>query len=204
VDPVEIFISPLLFRGKIAALVYGDSGNSAEGILSSDALDILTRVASMSIDLIPMKQKAAPARPAATAAPAAVPAPAAARPAAPAAPAPQEAPAPSPAPAPRVPAAAPPLEGLSDDEKKSHNDARRLARVLVSDLLLYNEAKVAAGRKNKNLYDLLRDDIERSRQLYQQRVPPKVAQVSNYFTEELLNTLAQGDASALKGYPGLA
>jgi hypothetical protein len=101
-------------------------------------------------------------------------------------------------------AAAPSMEALSEDEKKLHNDAKRLARVLISDILIYNEAKVVTGRKNKNLYGLLKEDIDRSKQLYEQKVSPKVASVSNYFFEEMINTLAQGDASALKGCPGIA
>jgi hypothetical protein len=205
VDPVEILICPLLFRGKIAALVYGDSGNSAEGIPSSDSVELLTRVASSSIDLIPIKERYATARAEAPAAPKAPPV---EKPAAPAMPRTPVAGKPTPSPpveAPRrAPAAPAGLEALSDEEKKLHSDAKRLARVLISDLILYNEAKVATGRKNKNLYPLLKDDIDRSKQMYDQRATPKVARIANYFNEELINTLAQGDASALKGYPGLS
>ena len=78
-----------------------------------------------------------------------------------------------------------------------HVEARKIARLLVSEIKLYNEAKVAVGRKNKDLYERLKDDIERSRQTYMQRIDPEVAAKSNYFQDELVSTLAEGDAEIL-------
>jgi hypothetical protein len=54
-----------------------------------------------------------------------------------------------------------------DEEEKLHNDARRFARLLVSEIKLYNEQKVADGRRNSDLYDRLKEDIDRSRQMYE-------------------------------------
>ena len=47
------------------------------------------------------------------------------------------------------------------------------------------------------LYERLKDDIERSRQTYVQRVDGQVAAKSNYFHDELVATLAEGDADIL-------
>jgi hypothetical protein len=88
----------------------------------------------------------------------------------------------------------------SDQEEKAHNDARRFARLLVSEIKLYNEQKVSEGRANRDLYDRLKEDIERSRQMYDKRVTPGVAAEFDYFYEELVNTLAEGDAAKLGGY----
>jgi hypothetical protein len=105
-----------------------------------------------------------------------------------------EAPAP-PAPAPAV--GEPNLDGLDADTRKKHEDAMRFARLLVSEIKLYNEAKVQQGRSSRGLYELLRDDIERSRQLYRERVPEPIRQSTNYFNAELVRILADGDEGAM-------
>jgi len=103
------------------------------------------------------------------------------------------------------PAAAAPRTGPLDEEEKLHNDARRFARLLVSEIKLYNEQKVMDGRRNNDLYGRLREDIERSRQMYEKRVTPTVAAKVDYFYDELVNTLAEGDVSKLgSDYPGPA
>ncbi|MBI3652426.1 MAG: hypothetical protein HY231_15495 [Acidobacteria bacterium] len=97
----------------------------------------------------------------------------------------------------------PPRPTVSEDEEKLHNDARRFARLLVSEIKLYNEQKVNEGRNHKDLYDRLKDDIDRSRQMYEKRVAPSVAAKFDYFYDEMVNTLAEGDASKLgSDYPG--
>jgi hypothetical protein len=95
-----------------------------------------------------------------------------------------------------------PIE-VSEDERRLHNDARRFARLLVSEIKLYNEPKVREGRSNGDLYDRLREDIDRSRQMYDKRVAPPVAARHDYFHQELVNTLAEGDVAKLGlSYPG--
>jgi hypothetical protein len=95
-----------------------------------------------------------------------------------------------------------PLE-VGEEERRLHNDARRFARLLVSEIKLYNEPKVREGRSNSDLYDRLREDIDRSRQMYDKRVAPPVAARHDYFHQELVNTLAEGDPAKLGGnYPG--
>jgi hypothetical protein len=83
------------------------------------------------------------------------------------------------------------------EEEKAHNDARRFARLLVSEIKLYNEQKVAEGRRGGDLYDRLKEDIDRSRQMYEKRVTPNVAARFDYFYDELVSTLAEGDPSKL-------
>ncbi len=91
----------------------------------------------------------------------------------------------------------------SDEERRLHNDARRFARLLVSEIKLYNEQKVADGRQQGDLYDRLREYIDRSREMYDKRVKPEVAQKFDYFHQELVSTLAEGDSAKLgASYPG--
>lgn len=97
-----------------------------------------------------------------------------------------------------------PIE-VGEEERRLHNDARRFARLLVSEIKLYNEPKVKEGRSRSDLYDRLREDIDRSRQMYDKRVAPPVAARHDYFHQELVNTLAEGDPAKLgASYPGAA
>jgi hypothetical protein len=94
---------------------------------------------------------------------------------------------------------------VSDEERRLHNDARRFARLLVSEIKLYNEQKVREGRMENDIYERLREDIDRSREMYDKRVAPPVAARYDYFHQEIVNTLAEGDPSKLGGsYPGAA
>jgi hypothetical protein len=83
------------------------------------------------------------------------------------------------------------------EETKKHDEARRFARLLVSEIKLYNESKVDQGRKNRDLYERLKEDIDRSRQMYDERIPEDVRKTSNYFYDELVRNLAENDPEAL-------
>ncbi|MEO6258853.1 MAG: hypothetical protein ABIP63_00825 [Thermoanaerobaculia bacterium] len=83
------------------------------------------------------------------------------------------------------------------EDSKKHDEARRFARLLVSEIKLYNETKVDAGRKGKNLYERLKEDIDRSRQMYDDRIAEDVRKSSNYFYDELVRILADGNAETL-------
>jgi hypothetical protein len=104
-----------------------------------------------------------------------------------------------PPPAPPRPAAPPPsaAPSQSPEEHKAHEDAKRFARLVVSEIKLYNETKVNEGRRHRDLYERLKDDIERGRQMYTERVPPHIRDSTNYFVDELVRILAGGDAAAL-------
>ncbi len=95
-----------------------------------------------------------------------------------------------------------PIE-VPEEERRLHNDARRFARLLVSEIKLYNEKKVIEGRQSNDLYDRLREAIDRSREMYNKRVQPPVAARFDYFHYELLNALAEGSADRFgASYPG--
>ncbi len=95
-----------------------------------------------------------------------------------------------------------PIE-VADDERRLHNDARRFARLLVSEIKLYNKEKVDEAREAGNIYLQLKEAIDRSREMYDKRVQPAVASKFDYFHYEVVNSLADGkDASLGSGYPG--
>ncbi|HLA77685.1 MAG TPA: hypothetical protein VJU18_08920 [Vicinamibacteria bacterium] len=106
-------------------------------------------------------------------------------------------PAATPPPAPRTPPAPSAPVALTPEQQKAHEDAKRFARLVVSEIKLYNEAKVNEGRRHKDLYERLKEDIERGRQMYADRVAPGVRETTNYFFEELVRILGGGDPSAL-------
>jgi hypothetical protein len=106
-------------------------------------------------------------------------------------------------PRPRLAEPAAPRTGPPNEEERQHNDARRFARLLVSEIKLYNEQKVADGRRHNDLYDRLKEDIDRSRQMYEKRITAGVAAKFDYFYDELVNTLAEGDPGKLgSDHPG--
>jgi len=79
----------------------------------------------------------------------------------------------------------------------AHEEAKRLARLLISEIRLYNEEQVLEGRRNRDLYHRLKEDIDRSRQIYDERVEARVKGEADYFQQELVRSLAGGDPRAL-------
>ena len=94
----------------------------------------------------------------------------------------------------RLPPAAPPPRPATT---RQHEEARRLARLLVTEIKLYNEEQVEEGRRGNDIYARLREDIDRSRQIFNERVDDSVRQETDYFHEEMVRILAGGNAEAL-------
>lgn len=75
--------------------------------------------------------------------------------------------------------------------------ARRTARLLVAEIRLFHEPAVNEGRRHRNLLSRLAPEIEKARQAYNEQVPPGVRSHTDYFQQELIRTLAGGDATLL-------
>lgn len=86
---------------------------------------------------------------------------------------------------------------LTAEEQAKHEEARRFARLLVSEIKLYNEEEVERGRVSRDLYHRLKDDVDRSKEMYEKRISPEIRAARDYFYEELLRILADGDPDAL-------
>ena len=84
-------------------------------------------------------------------------------------------------------------------DQEVHRKAQRFARLLVDEIKLYNKSEVSEGRKNKDLFDRLKDVIEKSEITYQKRYGNTVAASGNYFHDELIRSLADGDAASMGG-----
>jgi hypothetical protein len=90
-----------------------------------------------------------------------------------------------------------PAAAISSEDQEVHRKAQRFARLLVDEIKLYNQAKVAEGRKNKDLYDRLKDAIKKSQLTYQKRYGNTVAASGNYFQHEIIRSLAEDDVSIM-------
>ncbi|HEX7077826.1 MAG TPA: zinc-ribbon domain-containing protein [Candidatus Eisenbacteria bacterium] len=117
--------------------------------------------------------------------------------AAPAAPAPESAPAPAaptqaPAGGSALPAGTPIPDGLEPEERKRHERARRLARVLASDIAIYNREKRDRGILEGNLVAVLGYEIKKSWDIYKERVGADFANGTPYFRDALNEIVAEG------------
>jgi hypothetical protein len=98
----------------------------------------------------------------------------------------------------RFMAGGPPAHGSSaSDPGDEVHAARRYARLLVSEIKLYNESAVRTGRERRDLLRRLEPEIDRARRLYDERVAPTVQGRDSLFDQELAQTLADGDQSLL-------
>lgn len=211
--PVKSAFYPIQVRGKVAAVLYADSGKKT-AIDEPNALDMLSYIAGHELTMITMKLKKetdyqtrempAVESPPQSAEPAAPPPPVQSAPPPPVArepepePPPVVMPEPTPPPAP-TPTPAPAPEVDSDD--RNIKKAKRVARVLVSDIKLYHENEVAIGQQRGNLYDLLKEDIDRSFQHFKERTGDIAPAGTNYFKDELIRQLTDGNPSLLGNLP---
>jgi len=198
---------PLVLREKVSALVYADCGLEG-GKLDVAALKLLMRSAGMWLEVLALRKAMmggvpAPEPPPAQEAertPMMVASVTPERAAAVAASAPSQA---APAASRSAIAVANPESDWTAEERDLHLRAQRFARLLVDEIKLYNQAKVAEGRAARDLYDRLKEDIDKSRASYHKRYGSTPAASADYFTKELVRTLADNDASLLgANFPG--
>jgi DNA-binding response OmpR family regulator len=67
----------------------------------------------------------------------------------------------------------------------AHEAAKRLARIIMSDIALYNQRAIDEGVRNDTMYDLLKDEIEEGKKLYESRVPAEIASSTDYYREAI-------------------
>jgi hypothetical protein len=70
-------------------------------------------------------------------------------------------------------------------EPPEHDEARRLARLILSDIIINHPAKVDRALLENNFFDVLHDEIAEGRQYYDSRVPMRVRRDTEIFTETL-------------------
>jgi hypothetical protein len=175
---------PLLVRDRVPALIYADAG-AGVGQLDPAALQLLVRTAGLWLEVVTLRKLTGDAAPAETVEQVEVAAVGAAV---------------SPATQTRsrmAPVQQPATKPLNAEEEEIHKKARRFAKLLVDEIKLYNQAKVAEGRQHHDLYDRLKEDIEKSRASYDKRYGNTAAASGDYFNQEVVRILAENDASVL-------
>src|SRR5581483_2313807 len=212
----QILVLPLVLKEKVAALLYADGG--ATGLLDAASLEVLVMTTSAWLEVTSLRKQAQAHREAGDSAaveppPRAMPVQTVSTfsdPFAAHTPRHLAKSAAEPEPAAEVvevatgasasAAAAPatdPFAGLSPEDADTHRKAQRFARLLVDEIKLYNQAKVSEGRRNKDLYDRLKEDIEKSRATFQKRYGSTVAGAGDYFQKEVIRSLAEDDLSVM-------
>ncbi|MDQ1387589.1 MAG: hypothetical protein QOF56_1043 [Acidobacteriaceae bacterium] len=209
----QVLVLPLTLKEKVAALVYADGGDT--GKLDSSALELLVIATSAWLEVVSLRKQAA-AREDVTMTSRVEPAPPPVQTVSSfsdpfAGHAPMHVPASIPIPpepavvemasthagAAAPAAAADPWAGMSAEDADVHRKAQRFARLLVDEIKLYNQAKVAEGRRHKDLYDRLKEDIDKSRGTFQKRYGNTAAASGEYFHNELVRSLAEDDISIM-------
>jgi hypothetical protein len=84
-----------------------------------------------------------------------------------------------------------------DPERMRWNEARRFARLVATDIRLYNEEAVLLGRRQRDLARRLRDQMERGRESFQRRFPGLGDDALGLLEDAYVEVLAAGDATLL-------
>lgn len=78
-------------------------------------------------------------------------------------------------------------DGLGAEREK----AERLARIIVSDIVLYNAEKFDAAAASGNVVEALGGDLSEGRGLFEQRIDPRVRDERDYLIDELRRVAAE-------------
>ena len=164
--PDKIFVVPFFVKGKPQAVIYSDSMDNKK--INEKEIEILAIVGEMSLDLLPIKRKIFA----------------------------------------RVQTkeyedeetfVSEKAEETIIHEETAHsiveNDPNRKARVIINDIILYNQDVVEKGIQNRNLYNVLEDTILQAKEEYLR----KFSNLSS-FEKNLISILAKGDKNVLRGY----
>jgi hypothetical protein len=72
---------------------------------------------------------------------------------------------------------------------KTPDEARRLARTILSDILMYNQAKVKEGIEKDSLFDVLTEELAEGKKYYESMVDEEIRSSTNYFNEAVVDVL---------------
>jgi len=81
---------------------------------------------------------------------------------------------------------------MATDPKDPHERAKRMARLIVGDLVLYNKEKIAEGIRDDTLFDVLEHELREGKEYYEKNVDPKIRAESDYFNQAIVDILIRG------------
>jgi len=73
-------------------------------------------------------------------------------------------------------------------------EAKRLARTIISDIVMYNQQKVKEGIEKDSLFDVLTDELAEGKKYYESMVEEEIRESSNFFNEALVDVLLKQNA----------
>lgn len=71
-----------------------------------------------------------------------------------------------------------------------HDKARRLAKLIVGDIVLYNADRIADAVRSGNFFEVMKGDIKDGRDFYEEKVPDVVRAERDHIQEILLEVIA--------------
>ena len=182
----EVVGLPVRVGGKAVALIVAER-NAGEEPWSPAALSLLCQAARLRLELDlawrRLKNAAAPSVEVERA------------------PAPEPAPAPAPVspPAPEPSTEIAPWTDTAEPQSDPRREeARRFARLVATDIRLYNEEAVVVGRREGDLSARLQEPIARGRETFVRRFPDLGPSGTKLLEEAFVQVLAGGDASLLR------
>ncbi len=87
----------------------------------------------------------------------------------------------------------PPAIKVSVDEDTPEQRAARFARVLASDMLVYNRDLIEEARKEGNLQEVMNQEIMKSWELWKSKFPQESETSPELFSDALNQYLANGE-----------
>jgi hypothetical protein len=72
---------------------------------------------------------------------------------------------------------------------KTPDEAKRLARTILSDILLYNQAKVKEGIEKDSLFEILTEELTEGKKYYESMVEADLRSNTNIFNEAVVDVL---------------
>jgi len=76
---------------------------------------------------------------------------------------------------------------VEENDPEAIEKARRFARIIVSDIALYNQELVIEGIRKGTFFELLKTDVDEGRELYEKRIPAGIRANKDYYQEAFDN-----------------
>lgn len=166
--PSKVLVMPFFVKGKPQAAIYADC--SEETSIKRKDIEIIARTGEMSLDLLPIRQKLLSRIKTQEfiEGPSSIPEPVA------------------------HPAE---TQETFDPSSVKKNDPERKARVIINDMILYNQSVVDRGLAANDLVGVMGDTLIQAKEEYLRKFDDLAI-----FEDQLVKILAKGNKDALKGY----
>jgi hypothetical protein len=84
---------------------------------------------------------------------------------------------------------------MATNRKDTHERAQRLARIIVSEIVLYHRERIIEAIKNDALFEVLERELAEGRKYYEKNIDPAVLADTDYFDRAVVDILVKGQGS---------